>query len=228
MKSTTRCLSLLAPLFYAAMLLNGCASISMGRTASSSATLQAVADDYRQARLQTAATEESLEGLAIAPDPDLSQSYYYFSQQRDKMEQIGSRLIAHADGMFLRGTYYFVESGKSLEACAFPRVGKTEDQHGIDLGQDFAVISQAGGEIKRAFRAFQVDIEQIQGFLANNLTPNGVDSIEPILRKAKVDSESLQDALRQALSALEHAKTTLSQTIPPPPSTSPTEKTLQR
>ena len=218
MKSPILPCSWLASLFFTTvLLLGGCASFGTGRTAGAgtSATLQGVADDYNQALLQTAASEEALDGVAVASGPDLKQTFDFFSTNRDKMEQIGSRLVTHADGMFFRGTYYFVESGKSLEACAFPRTARGDDQQSIDLGADFDAVSEAGGEIKRAFRAFQLDIEQIHDYLANNLTLSGVDSIDQILRKAKVDGDSLQDSLRQALAALQHAKTTLAQGAPP-------------
>jgi hypothetical protein len=206
--------------FVMALLLTGCASFGTGRTAGAgtSATLQNVQDDYQQALLQTAASEEALGGMTVAAEPDLKQTFGFFSTNRDKMEQIGSRLVTHADGMFFRGTYYFVESGKSLEACAFPRTARGVDQRSIDLGADFDAVSEAGGEVKRAYRAFQLDIEQIHDYLAANLTLSGVDSIELILRKAKVDGDSLQDSLRQALAALQHAKTTLAQGAPPRPS----------
>ena len=212
MKSPICQFSLCAGLLLAAtFLLAGCASLGMGTTAPASASLQSVEDDYRQAQLQTAATEEALDGLAVASDLDLKRAFNFFSGNRDKMEQIGSRLVRHADGMFLRGTYYFVESGKSMEACAFPRSGKNDDQQSINLGEDFNPISEAGGEVKRAFRAFQLDIEQLHDYLANNLTPAGIDSMDLILRKAKVDSDSLQETLKQALTALGHAKTNLVQ-----------------
>jgi hypothetical protein len=219
MKSPTLPSPWLVSLFFVtALLLAGCTSFGSGRIAGAgtSATLQNVQDDYSQALLQTAASEEALDGMAVAAGPDLKQTFGFFSTNRDKMEQIGSRLVTHADGMFFRGTYYFVESGKSLEACAFPRTARGEDQQSIDLGADFDAVSEAGGEIKRAFRAFQLDIEQIHDYLANNLTLSGVDSIDQILRKAKVDGDSLQDSLRQALAALQHAKTTLAQGAPPP------------
>jgi len=193
----------------AALLLAGCASIGMGPATPPSATLQTVEDDYRQAQLQTAATQDALDELVVSADLDLRQSFDYFSTNLAMMEQIGKRLVAHADGMFYRGTYYFVESGKSLEACAFPRSGRTDDQRSIDLGENFYVISEAGGAIKRGFRAFQFDIEQIQSYLAGNLSPTGIDTLEQMLRKAKVDSDSLQGTLRQAQTALERAKTAL-------------------
>ena len=212
MKSRTRFVALLlSALGTAALLLAGCASVGLGRPTNPSATVQEVADDYHQAQLQTAATEEALVGLAISADRDMKQAFDFFSANLDMMEQIGKRLMTHADGMFFRGTFYFVESGKSLEACALPRSGKTDDQRSIDLGEDFNVISEAGGEIKRTYRAFQFDIEQLHDHFANNLTPIGLDVMEQLLAKAKVDSDTLQQTLRHALIALEHAKTRMAQ-----------------
>ena len=208
MKSFSRCL-VPANVLLAAILLTSCASLNIGANAPPSATVQAVEDDYHQAQLQAAATQDALDGLVVAADLDLKQSFAYFTANLDLMEQIGKRLITHADGMFYRGTFYFVESGKSLESCTFPRSGKTDDQRSIDLGENFYVISGLGGEVKRSFRAFQFDIEQLQGHLKSNLTPAGIDTIEKLLRKAKVDSDSLQETLREAQTALERAKTAM-------------------
>ena len=152
-------------------------------------------------------------GLAVAALPDLKLNFDFFTLNRDKMEQVGTRLVQHADGMFFRGTYYFVESGKSLEACAIPRIGRSDEQP-IDLGGDFNTISEDGGEVKRGFRAFQLDIEQLHEFLAENLSLAGIDALDPFFRKAKVDSDSLQQTLREALAALERAKKNLPQGAP--------------
>jgi hypothetical protein len=219
MKTRNRFVAPLAFIIWAAALIPaGCSWIGIGVHTSTgtgtSATLQGVTDDYQQAQTQTAATVEALEGLSIADLPDLKQAYGYFSANQHMMEQIGERLIRHADGMFFRGSYYFVESGRSLEACAFPRTGKTDDLRSVDLGEDFDALSGAGGEIKRAFRAFQFDIRQIREVLVNHLNLSTIDTIGFLTQKARVDSESLQNALRHALTTLEHAKTTLPQRAP--------------
>jgi hypothetical protein len=226
MKSMTRPAALLASVLFAAVtLLAGCASMGTGRNSGTSATLQSVKDDYHQAQLQTAATQEALNELVLAEVSDLEQSFALFSANFESMEQIGKRLVAHADGMYLRGTYYFVESSKSLEACALPRAAKSDELKGIDLGEDFEAISEAGGEIKRAFRAYQFDIEQVHCYLASHLTPTGIDTIDQFLRKAAVDGESLQEALQKALDAMERAKANMPQapekTAVPPPAALP-------
>lgn len=216
MNSTARPAALVILVFLATAtcFFAGCAGSKSAPTATGNATLPSVADDYRQAQLQAAATEEALQELPFADHLDLPRSFYWFSDHADRMDQIGERLVTHAIGMYYRGTYYFVESPRSLESCAYPRGGRFVDQQGIDLGEDFAPISEAGGEVKRAFRAYQFDIQQIRCVLGRNLTPASARSLLPIMRKAGVDSASLQKALLQALQALEHAKAALPQGAP--------------
>jgi hypothetical protein len=202
----------LALILVAVLLLAGCAGVSKSeRLVGTSATLQNVEDDYRQAQLQAAATEEAMDAMLIAADLDLGQAFDTFTVHRNRMEQLGGRLVTHADGMFFRGTYYFVESGKTMESCALPRAGKAAGQRSVDLGENFDAVSEAGGGIKRAFRAFQLDLEQIHDYLSDNLTPSGLDTMEQIVRKARVDSESLQDLLQEALAVLGRARTSLPQ-----------------
>jgi len=171
--------------------------------------------------LQTQAVEEALAGLVVAPNPDLGQAFDFFTTNATMMEDIGRRLITHADGMFYRGTYYFVETGKSLEACAIPRVGRMDEQRSIDLGKDFDAVSETGGEVKRAYRAFQFDIKTVRDALGYNLTPAGLESVDLVLHKAQVDSDSLQAALDNALRALDRAKSTLAQQQVVPSSPAP-------
>jgi len=187
----------------------GSAGAASNRSAGTSATLQTVADDYRQARLQTAATEEALDELVLAPNPDLPQAFEEFHDNFQRMEQIGKELLRHADGMHYRGTYYFVESPKTLESCPFPRSARYADQQSIDLGENFGLVSETGGGVKLAFRAYQFDIEQLDDYFGNHLTPAGLVTMAQILRKARVDGDNLQLMLSLALKALERAKATL-------------------
>lgn len=218
----TRCVSIAcSTLISIALVCGGCASTGAKKAATESATVQGITDDYRQARQQAEATEEALTGLVIAPNPDLRQAFDFFTANATMMEDIGRRLIAHADGMFYRGTYYFVETDKSLEACAIPRIGKAGQLRSIDLGKDFDAVSETGGEVKRAYRAFQFDIKTVRDALGYNLTSAGLESVDLVLHKAQVDSDSLQTALNNALRALELAKSPLAQQQMVPSSPAP-------
>lgn len=218
MRSSKKAFAALMLLF--AVHTSGCAG-SGARTHSTSpygsATLQGISDDYLWALHQTQATEEALLGVSLAPPPDLGQAFRFYQANAELMLQAGERLLRHADGMFYRGTFYLVESGRSLEACALPRTGRNDEQRVIDLGEDFDKVSEAGGEIKRAYRAFQFDVVKLREVLDHLLTPASVDTLQPIFEKAQVDSTGLQEALERGLGVLEVTQATLARRQPLPP-----------
>ena len=212
MKKGHRTVTLFAHLFVAAVLCcAGCATFSRTPPPQPSATLQTVTDDYRQALRQASATEQALDALEVTGVVDLRQALDYFTANEELMEQIGVRLTAHADGMFYRGTYYFVEAGKSLEACALPRAAQADERRTVDLGPEFYLVSDAGEEVKYAWRDYQFDIEQIRYLVSNDPRPIGIDTTEQLYRMAKVDIVSLKDALRKALASLDQASRKLAQ-----------------
>jgi hypothetical protein len=215
MKSRIRPAALLALMLLAtALSLAGCASFGKGQSSKIVATLQSVKDDYNQAELQAEITEGALNELNVSADVDLKQAYDTFSESVDRMQAAGKPLIIHADAMYFRGESYFVESVKSGTACVYPRQIEPGDKQAAELGAYFNAISEEGWEVKRAFRAYQFDISQIQDYLSRNLTPKGIETITPIIDKAKVDGDSLKESLEQALAAVERAKTAKVQAAP--------------
>ena len=201
--------ALIASMLIAAVVsLTGCASTKarMEQSKVATATLQSVQDDYEDAALLVEETEHALRELELAPDMDLGQAYLMFTESVDNMRLAGEDLIVHADAMHLRGASYLVESEQSGTACAYPRSRQPVNQRVAELGVFFSAISEEGWEVKRALRAYQFDLDQIQSSLSGYLTRSDVDVMQPIVEKAKVDSFSLKESLEQALAAIERAK----------------------
>jgi len=206
MRPIIRTVTLLASLFIATItLLTGCAS-SAERKARMSSTLLNVEVDYREAQLRTAATEAALNELAVSADLDLRQSFDAYSFSVDRMEEIGKRLLAHADGMHSRGRDYFAAPPQTPGPGAPKQTEKPQEQRSAAPIENFDAIAEAGSEIKRDFRAYQFDIKQIHDTLAGNLSPISIDAIAQFLRKAQVDGDSLQQNLTQALDELQRAR----------------------
>lgn len=205
MTNSNRYKTLFVTLVSVALLTSGCATTAKKSAATSTATIQTVSDDYRQAQRQAAATLQAVNALAVVEPEDIKPSFAYLKRNVEMMEQVGQRLLRHAEGMFYRGTFYFVESGKSLQACALPSAGLPEEGRSIDLGPDFYPISDAGGKVKDGLQGFLFDVRQIRNMIADNPTPAGVDSAEKFMDKANVDGEFLQLALQSGITALDRA-----------------------
>lgn len=218
MESMMRHVALLVSMLIAtALYLVGCATQGNEALTKLPVTLQRAQQDYDQAKKQTQETEDALNELSLAADVDLKQAYLTFSESAHRMQEVGKILVAHADAMHYRGAYYFVESGNSATACALPLAGEREDKGATELDSYLSAIAQEGWEVKRAFRTYQFDIGQIRDYLYSYPTPKGIEAITVMMRKARVDGDSLQEALDQALAALERAKTAQAQARILPP-----------
>ena len=204
---------LVASMILAAILLNGCAVMEMAQPQPPRlvATLASVQDDYQQATLETAGTEEALNELVVSEPIDLEQAYQVFAESVDRIQQTGKRLITHADEMHFSGASYLVESGKAPTACLYPRLQQPDDAKAAEYGEYFNAISDEGWEVKRAFRAFEFDISQLKDTLSMSRKGNMVQGMTPIIRKAQADGESFRESLADALAAIERAKSVQAQ-----------------
>ena len=203
-------------LFAATASLAGCSVFANRQPAIVTTTLQSVQDDFTWAGLQIEVTQDALEELSSSTDADLKQAYYTFTKVAQDVQETGKRLIIHADEMHFQGPSYLVESEKSTKACVFPSLRKPGDLRTEEMGTYFDAIEEQAWEVKRAYRAFQFDLSQIQSYLSTNLTAKSVDTITPILSKAKVDADSLNYSLARALQAINTAKAAKSEKFDKP------------
>lgn len=188
----------------AAVSLSGCAAFTTPPPPP--VTLHSMQADYDQAEIQTEATEDALNKLRTSAREDLPQAYDTFKKGVERMEQIGARLVAHADGMYFGGAQYFSEVEKTGAACEFPRLKTGRYTQPAELGPFFTEISDESWQAKQAFRAYQFDLRQLKEYLGTSLTPRDIDSMRVLFRKAEADSISLEDALERAMNAIDRAK----------------------
>jgi hypothetical protein len=215
MKFCRRTAILLASVVLATVvLLSGCATSSVGKAPNMVATLQSVKDDFNLMKLRTEATEDALIELSVSPDTDLKLAFGAFSNSVDQLQDAGKTMILHADAMHFEGQSYLVESEKSVTACVYPRLRVPGDRRPAELGEYFDAISEKSWEVKRAYRAYQFDVKQIQTELSYRLAPVNIGIISFMFDKAKVDSDSLLESLENALEAMEQAKTAKAQAVP--------------
>jgi hypothetical protein len=194
------------------------------------ATLQGVEEDYERADLQVDSTQQALEELYVSPNADLQQAADSFRRNARMMLALGEPLVRHGDGMHYQGPTYLVERQQLPPACPVPGAPMVIGVGTANLGGYFDTLADDAWEVKRAYRLYQFDIEQIDGVLTNDVTtvtmkPTIVQGLELIVRKARIDSEYLKEALEEANGAIDQVALTrpltnqapLSSAAPPGP-----------
>ncbi|MHB8150112.1 MAG: hypothetical protein ACYDIB_08115 [Desulfobulbia bacterium] len=202
---------LVAPLLGVLLLLSGCATTGSGRAEKTTAKMEVVDSDIRQAVVQIDATGISLEKLIKPGLSDTKEAFATYSENVVTMERLGEKLIKHTDEMSVRGKDYFAEWEKQGNAYTNPRIRELSEQRRADLHAVYRKISEFSIGVKGWFIAYMRDIKEIQSFLSTDLTDKGIASITPVARKAINDGTILRNGVLPVLSALDGAKSEMAQ-----------------
>ncbi len=188
--------------------LSGCATTGTDRATKSTTSMQTVEQDYTQASVQIDATNASLEELIKPNQPDLKKAYDDYTENAKKMEKLGKKLDTHTEKMSTRSNEYFAEWESSY---INPEIRELSERRRIDMRDGYAKIADASIGVKGALKSYLTDIGEIQKFVSNDLTPQGIELIKPVAQTAVKDGENLKEAIRPVLTAIGQVKADMTQ-----------------
>lgn len=204
-------LFLLGVLFLAFIGIEGCDSTSMERSTEVRTSLQTMDNDITSAILQLDATGDAL-GEILRPDqPDLKKALEVFSDNVDKIVATEKKFVRHADELTARGTEYFKEWQKEGTKYNNPQIQQLSNQRRSILGGVYGQIAERSNRIKDKFKTYTSDVTEIQTYLSNDLSTNGVAAIAPISHRVISDGDSLKHAMRNVQSIIQSARKEMAQ-----------------
>lgn len=181
------------------------------RAGKATAKMEIVDTDIKKSVAQIDATGASLEALIIPELSNTQEAFATFSDNVSEMESLGKALIKHTDEMSARGKDYFDEWKKQGNTYTNPQIQQISESRMAELNAVFRKISDSSVGVKSAFMAYLNDIREIQRYLSTDLTDKGIASITPVARKAITEGDNLKDSLIPVISALNHARSEMSQ-----------------
>lgn len=185
-------------LVFILVLLSGCAITGRERATETTTSMRAVEKDYQQALVQIDATNAALEDLVRPQQGDLKKSFDAYTKNVTRMEKLGKQLTKHTEKMTTQGDDYLAEWENSYTN---PEIQALSEQRRVEVREVYSKIPEASVGIKGALKSYLTDIKEIQKYLANDLTPRGIDAIRPVARKAVVDGDNLKETIKPVLRA---------------------------
>ncbi|OGW47743.1 MAG: hypothetical protein A2078_05355 [Nitrospirae bacterium GWC2_57_9] len=205
---------MLAALFVAiTVVAAGCAKrTGIQRAEKTTSSMQAVESNIRQTVAQIDATNAALAAVLDAKDsPDVKKTYDAYADNVNKMEKSGSALLKQTNEMTAQGNDYFEEWQKSGSTYTNPDIQKLSQERRNQLQQTFSEISQASPGVNGSLNAYLSDIKQIQTYLSNDLTPQGIAAISPVARDTIQKGDSVKSAVQPMLAATARARSEMSE-----------------
>jgi len=194
-----------------ALLLAGCATSGNQKSADTRATMKDVQQDYAQALAQVDATNGSLEAIVAPGQSDEKKAFENYSDNVNKMDDLGKRLFERADQMRVQQRNYFEEWRMQGNTYTNPQIQALSEQRRADLNVTFAHITEASVGVKGSFKDYMSHIGQIKTYLSNDLTTKGVGSISPDVQQAVADGAKLKDAVQPVISSIDDARAEMAQ-----------------
>jgi hypothetical protein len=192
-----------------ASLLGGCATTGMDRSVKTSNSIRDVDSEIRKISVQIDVTANSLDSLVNAGNPDLKKSFNSYSDNLDKLDHDGKRVLKRLDEMKEHSKEYFAEWDKQGSAYTNPELSALSEERRSKLAEIYARVPAAGAGVKSSYHAYMNNLMEIRSFLSNDLTPKGVETVTPIAKRAVLNMEVLKSSLQPVLTALGEIKAEL-------------------
>lgn len=192
-----------AVLLGAAALVAACATTGSDRASRTTTSIEAVDADYKQASEQIDATNASLQALMKPGQEDIKSAYRAYAADVRATEKVAKQLYFHTDQMTARRDAYFTEWERSYTN---PEIRELSERRRIEMRAVYAQIPEASVGVRGALETYVIDIREIEMYLSNDLTPQGIQAIRPVSQRAVKDGETVKESIRHVLIAFDRVK----------------------
>lgn len=168
--------------------------------------MQAVDNDIKSIVVQLDGINSSLGELTKPGQADLKKAFEVFSENSSKIKKMEKDFAKDAAQMESSGKTYFESWDKNSQKYNNPDIQERSDERRAELSKTYDKIAQNNVGVKDAFKTYVSDMNEIERFLSNDLTSDGVDSITPIADKAVNNGSHLKNELQNLQSAIEEAR----------------------
>ena len=196
-------------LFSTTAVLGGCATTGMDRSAKASNSIRDVDIEIRKMNVQIDVTAASLDSLVATGNTDLKKSFDSYSDNVEKLDKEGKKVLKRIEEMKLRNNQYFTEWEKEGDSFTNPEIRELSAERRTNLAAVYANVPAAGAGIRGSYNAYLTDLKEIQKYLSTDLTPKGVDAIAPVAQKSVQDLNALKASLTPVVAALDEIKAEL-------------------
>jgi hypothetical protein len=170
--------------------------------------MEQVDADLRDAVMQVDVVDASIDTLLDA-DGSLNPAFERYSRNVAEMERVGEELEQHADALRSQGFDYFAEWREQTTEVSNPDVVDISDKRHEESREAFTELTRSSANVKRTLQTYISDLRDIETYLSNDLTPAGVEAIEPVAEQAQKDGKALQEAIEPMINALNKARSTM-------------------
>lgn len=186
--------------------ISACSTTGIERSEEVQSKMEAVDNNIEEIVDQIDAINYSLDELTDRDQEDLKRSFDRFSENASMIKEMERDFEKYADEMEASGKAYFEEWDEQSQEYDNPEIQARSEERREELGRTYDKIAQNNVGVKEAFQTYVSDVNEIEEFLSNDLTRDGIDSISTTSDKVVNNGAHLKRELQNLQAAIEEAR----------------------
>jgi molecular chaperone GrpE (heat shock protein) len=175
----------------------GCSSAPKGpaRTAKAVESFRDTREHLADASKQVTATNDSLRVLSEASSGDLRPLFNKFAANVQKTEAAAKEARDRAEAMRKNTDAYVAQWQKEFSTISDEELRRTSEQRVAAAKTEFERVRSAAAEARSAYEPYMQGLKDVQQYLTNDLTAQGVSAIRPKATDTIRKGETLQQRI---------------------------------
>jgi len=193
----------------------GCASSDPGRERATKAVsgLQDTRGSVAEARKQVDKTITAANQLQSGQG-DLSRLYDTYKKEVARLESQAQEAKERSNDMSVRRNEYQQKWAQESATMSSPELRAAAETRSAKVKERYEGITQKGAAVKEAYPPFDKSLKELQTYLSNDLTREGVSAASPMFQKINKEGQSLSTALDALISELDSVSASMSSAAP--------------
>ncbi len=151
----------------------------------------------------------ALDQVATSAATDPRKAFEQYSKSIGNLQSAADKIRKRSADMQEQGKAYFAQWEQQLAQVKNPEIQQLAKERKAKLNEAFDNIRSVAEPLKTKFDPWMSDLKDLQTYLSNDLTVNGVDAAKSLFKKTKTDGTQVQ----QSMDALVAELNTISATI---------------
>jgi chromosome segregation ATPase len=197
------------------MIVAGCASSDPGRERANKtvASLEATHDRVADARKQVDKTVASANAMQ-AGGGDLAKQYDQYKSDVAKLESQAADAAARSKDMQARRNEYVQQWSQQSSQMTSPELKAASEARAAKVKERYDGITAKATAAKEAYEPFDKSLKELQTYLSNDLTREGVTAAAPVFTKISNDAKTLNAKLDDLIAELNSVSNSMSAAAP--------------
>jgi hypothetical protein len=193
----------------------GCATTGSKRAERATSSMRDTKDELVLTKDQVKATMTSLNTLVGQPGTDLGTQYKQFVREVKNTDKRATTLRKQTERMNAQSGSYFDTWQTELETIQNPDIRKRSEERRAKAFDSYKKIDTAVQAANESLVPFISDLQDIQRYLGNDLTAQGIAAISDVVKKTNTNAETVEKKLDAAIAEIDRVAGEMSYSMPP-------------